>query len=174
MGGALALHLAHEAPPDKLVLIAPFWRLPGLLPKLVPVLKLVIPEMRPFKHADFEAPEFRAGLKRLMPELDLDNPEVQTYIREEITLPMAVIQEVLRLGAEAYRLARSISVPALVIQGRGDEMVRPHLTRQLVQRLGSDRVTYHEMDGGHELVHEHSEHRMEVSETIVEHVRGHL
>jgi carboxylesterase len=174
MGGALALHLAHEAPPDILVLIAPFWRLPGLLPKLVPVLKLVIPEMRPFKNADFEAPEFRAGLERLMPELDLDNPDVQTYIREEIALPMAVIQEVLRLGAEAYRLTRSISVPALVIQGREDDLVHPHLTRDLVQRLGSERVVYHEIAGGHDLLHEHSEHSAGVSEIIVKHVRGYL
>ena len=48
MGGALALHLAERLPPDKLVLIAPFWRLPGFLPRLVPILKLVMPVMRPF------------------------------------------------------------------------------------------------------------------------------
>ncbi len=172
MGGALALHLAHEAPPHRLVLIAPFWRLPGLLPRLVPLLRLVLPEMRPFKKADFDAPEFRAGLHRLMPEADLDDPQVQAYIREEMILPVDVIHEVFRLGSQAYRLAGSISVPTLVIQGREDPMVRPHLTRKLAQRLGSEWVSYHELSGGHELIHAHAEQSPQVSDLILEYLQG--
>jgi carboxylesterase len=172
MGAALALHLAHEAPPDKLVLIAPFWRLPGLLPKLVPLLRLVIPEMRPFKNADFDVPEFRTDLQRVMPEADLDDPQVQAYIREEITLPLAVIHDVFRLGSQAYRLARSISVPTLVIQGGEDALARPELTRKLAQRLGSEWVSYHELSGGHELIQAHAEQSTHVSELILEYVGG--
>ncbi len=174
MGCALALHLARYTPPDKLVLIAPFWRLPGFLPRLVPILKLVMPEMRPFKNADFEASDFRAGFERLMPEADLDDPEVQAFIRDKITLPMAVIHEVLRLGAESYRLARSVSVPTLVIQGRNDPMVRPYLTRKLASRLGMEAVTYHEIPGGHELIHEHSEQKTTVIELVTDFVGGKL
>lgn len=172
MGAALALHLAHEAPPDKLVLIAPFWRLPGLLPRLVPLLRLVIPEMRPFKDADFDAPEFRANLQRVMPEADLDDPQVQAYVREEITLPLAVIHDVFRLGGQAYRLAGSISVPTLVIQGREDALAQPALTRKLARRLGSEWVSYHELSGGHELIQVHAEQSTQVSELILEYVRG--
>jgi carboxylesterase len=172
MGGALALHLAQHQPPDRLVLIAPFWRLPGFLPRLVPVLKLVMPEMRPFKDADFDDPEVRAGFERLIPDIDLDDPEVQSYLQNEITLPMAVIDEVLRLGREAYQLAKTVSVPTLVVQGRDDQMVRPHLTKTLMKRLGSQAVTYQEIAGGHELVHDHSAQTAEVTELIADFVRG--
>lgn len=171
MGGALGLHLAHEMPLDKLVLIAPFWRMPGFLPRLVPILKLAIPEMRPFKDADFDAPDFRAGLERLMPELDLDNPEVRAYVREEIALPMAVIHEILRLGSEAYRLAKSVSAPTLIIQGCDDPVVRPELTRKLVNRLALNRVTYQEIPGDHELIHDHSEQKELVAELIIDYLR---
>jgi carboxylesterase len=167
MGSALALHLAERQPPDRLVLIAPFWRLPGFLPRLVPVLKLVMPEMRPFKDADFDDAEVRAGFGRLMPDIDLDDPEVQSYLQNEITLPMAVIHEVLRLGREAYQVAESVSVPTLVIQGRDDQMVRPAVTRQLLRRLGTEQVTYREIPGPHELIHEHSEQKALVTDLIV-------
>jgi carboxylesterase len=172
MGGALALNLAQRYPPDRLVLIAPFWRLPGLLPRLVPVLKLVMPEMRPFKDADFDAPEVQAGFQRLLPDVDLDDPQVRDYLREELTLPLSVIDEVFRLGAEAHRLARTVSVPTLVIQGRDDQMARPELTRKLVERLGDGpadgQVVYREIGGPHELIHEGSEQQAEVIELITD------
>jgi carboxylesterase len=170
MGGALALHLAQHIPPGRLVLISPFWRLPGLLPRLVPVLKMVLPEMRPFKDADFDAPEVQAGFQRLLPDIDLDDPEVRGYLQEEITLPLSVIDEVFRLGAEAHRLAKAVSVPTLVIQGRDDQMVRPELTRKLVKRLGDGQLdgqlVYREIGGPHELIHEGSEQQSEVIELI--------
>jgi carboxylesterase len=170
MGGALALHLAQRHPPDRLVLVAPFWRLPGVLPRLVPVLKRVLPEMRPFKNADFDTPEVQAGFQRLLPDVDLDDPEVRRYLQEEITLPLSVIDEVFRLGAEAHRLAKSISARSLVIQGLDDQMVRPKLTRKLVERLGggsaNGQVIYREIGGPHELIHQSSEQQAEVIELI--------
>ncbi len=168
MGGALALQVAELLPPDKLVLIAPFWRLPGFLPRLVPIIKLAIPVIRPFKDADFSNSEARAYFERLMPGVDLDDPEVQTYLREEITLPTAVVDEVLRLGGEAYRAARYVSTPTLVIQGNHDQTVRPDLTRKLVKRMRTGNVIYREIDGDHELVHEHSEQKTIVTELIVD------
>jgi carboxylesterase len=168
MGGALALHLAERLPPDKLVLIAPFYHLPGFLPKLAPILKMVMPVIRPFKDADFSNLEVRAGFKRLMPGVDLDDSEVQAYLREEITLPTVVIDEVLRLGGEAYRIAGYVSAPTLVIQGNDDQTVRPDLTRKLVKRMRSANVIYRGIDGDHELIHEHSGQKTIVTELIVD------
>jgi carboxylesterase len=168
MGAALALRLAERLPPDRLVLIAPFWRLPGFLPRLVPVLKLVMPVMQPFKDADFGDLEVRAGFERLMPGIDLEDPEAQAYIREEITLPLAVIDEVLRLGGEAYRTANSVSSPTLVIQGHDDQMVHPDLTHRLVRRMGGADVIYREIAGDHELIHEHSEQKTIVTGVILD------
>jgi len=168
MGGALAMHLAERLPPDKLVLIAPFWRLPGLLPRLAPILKIVMPVIRPFKAADFSDLEVRAGFERLMPGVNLDDSKVQAYLREEIALPTAVIDEVLRLGGEAYRLARHVSAPTLVIQGNDDLTVRPDLTHKLVKRMKNANVIYREIAGVHELIHEHSEQKTIVTELIVD------
>jgi carboxylesterase len=169
MGAALALQLAERLPPPaKLVLIAPFWGLPGFLPRLVPVLKLVMPVVRPFKDANFSDLEVRAGFERLMPGIDLDNLEVQAYVREEIRLPLAVIDEVLRLGGEAYRRSNSVAIPTLVIQGRDDQMVRPDLTHRLVRRMGGADVTYREIAGDHELIHEHSEQKTIVTGLILD------
>jgi carboxylesterase len=168
MGAALALRLAERLPPDSLVLIAPFWRLPGFLPRLVPVLKLVMPVMQPFKNADFGDLEVRAGFERLLPGIDLNDPEAQAYIREEITLPLAVIDEVLRLGGEAYQTANSVSRPTLVIQGHDDQTVHPDLTRRLVRRMGGADVVYREIAGDHELIHQHSEQKTIVAGLILD------
>jgi pimeloyl-ACP methyl ester carboxylesterase len=127
--------------------------------------------MWPFKDANFDDPKVRERFEELMPGVDLDDPEVQTYLREEVTLPMAVVHKVLRLGAAAYRLAHSLSIPTLVIQGRDDELVRPGLTRKLVRRLGTDYVTYQEVPGGHELIQDGSEHKAEVLGLIIDYLR---
>ena len=147
-------------------------RLPGFLPRLVPIVKLVMPEMRPFKDADFDDAEVRAGFERLMPDIDLKDPEVQIYLREQVTLPLSVIHEVFRLGAEAHRLARSVAAPTLVIQGRDDQMVRPKLTQRLVERLGGTQRTYQEIPGPHELVHEHSKQNAIVTEFVTDFLNG--
>jgi carboxylesterase len=103
MGAAIALHVAAARPPDRLVLVAPFWSVPGLVARAVPVLKWVLPRWRPFARADFADPALRAQLNRLLPGVDLDDPAVQDFVRREMALPFAAVHEVLRLGARAAR-----------------------------------------------------------------------
>ena len=170
MGGALALNLADRLRPDGLTLIAPFWHAPGFLPKLVPLARLVAPTMRPFEKADFDDPSVRAQFERVTPGIDLDDPEVRDFIRSEFTLPLGAIHEVLRLGRDAFRRARSVTVPTLVIQGLDDETIRPADTRRLVKRMRRAPVTYHEVAGGHHLAHAHSPHRAAVAGLIVDYL----
>jgi carboxylesterase len=168
LGGALALNLADVLKPDYLVLIAPFWKLPGLLPKLVPVAKYIMPEFKPFAKADFDDPETRENFQRIMPGLDMDDPEVQERIRTGLTLPMDTIDQVLKMGARAKRNAHLVSAPCLVVQGKYDEVVLPKFTQKLISRIRDDLLTYYPIDGEHEIIHEFASERDEVTRIVCE------
>lgn len=157
MGGALALYTARDHALDGLILLAPFWKLPldGFwLRFFSPVLHLVMPKAKPFKLLDFDRPEMRKGIREFLPEIDLDDPQVQAKIRE-ITIPTRIFTELRRLGQKARRSAPAITSPTLILQGTKDEIVRPARTRELLVDLGGA-VTYEELDGEHNLVDEHA------------------
>lgn len=155
MGGAAALNLVAALPPEerpeRLVLIAPFGRLADPRTKLLPVLRYVLPQLRPFEKADLGTEAVRSQFRRLEPTLDLDDPEVQTAIRTQVVLPTSSLVELQRIGAHAYRAAPRVTVPTLVIQGRDDQAVAPADTRRLALRLGGP-ITYHELGGTHDLI----------------------
>lgn len=167
MGGAVALNLASLHPPDLLVLIAPFWHAPGVLPRLVPVLKWFVPEFYPFKDADFADAELLGMFQQIIPDADLEDPDVQDEIRTEISLSLRVIDEILRLGQDAYRRAKRIAVPTVVIQGADDPVVRPADTQKLVRRFPEDVAVYQEVAGTHDLIQNGSVSREAVSALVV-------
>jgi carboxylesterase len=157
MGGALSVVVAAElaefgAGPDALVLFAPFWDLDHVLWKLLPALKVLFPSFRLFKllKVDFSSDEARAGIRNFLPDADLDDPQVQTAIRE-FQLPVAMFDQIRQIGQLAYRLAPLITTPTLVIQGTQDELVRPDLTRRLIARLKAH-ARYVELPEQHNLV----------------------
>ena len=152
MGTAVALHLAAKLQPERLVLISPFWRAPRLVHALVPLARLLVPNLRLFKKADFNDPRLRQMFATIVPDANLDDPGVQEYIRTRFTLPLAAMQEVLHLGSGAYRLAKKIHSHTLILQGTGDPIVRPVETRRLVLRMRSAQVTYREIHAGHDLL----------------------
>lgn len=154
LGGALALQAAARAAPDALVLLSPFWKLEHVLWMLLPALKRVLPGVRPFRllKMDFSDPEVRAGIHNFMPDADLDDPAVQQAIRD-FRLPLELFAQIRQAGMLAYRSAPRISpaLPALVIQGDADDLVRPSLTRQLAQRLPAP-PRYVEVPARHDLL----------------------
>jgi carboxylesterase len=151
MGGALAVQAAAEQPPDGLVLVAPFRQLGSDAQQLAwPLMRRKFPRFQPFAKADFTDPVVRRGLTDLLPGADLDDPAVQQALRE-LAVPAAVLDELRRVGADAWRAAPAVTAPALVVQGSADPVVRPAHTRALAGRLaGSTR--YVEVDGGHDLL----------------------
>ena len=153
MGGAVALNL--KAQPDRLILIAPFWRLADPRAKLLPVARFVLPQLKPFQNADFTAEVVRSQFRRLEPTLDLDDPAVQKELKEKVVLPTKALVELQRVGRAAYRAAPRIKTPALVVQGRDDTTVSPADTRRLVSRLGGP-VRFLEFSGAHELISPHA------------------
>lgn len=155
MGGAVALQLVTRRAPDRLVLLAPLWRLgdwpiSAALPAL-PALKHVVRTFSPFAKADFREPGVRQFFAATDPSLDLDDPAVQARLREETTISMAVIDELRRVAAGGAAAAGRVQPPTLVVQGTGDEVVTRARTRALLPRLGGP-ITYHELPADHLLV----------------------
>ena len=127
MGAAAAVLAAAENDgPDGLVLLAPFAGGIGILGALFPLMRRTVPVIKPFRlfRLDFSNPDVRQGLANFIPDLDLDDPNVQQAIRE-VTLPSASLDELRLLGQAAGRAAPAIRVPTLVIQGTQDRVVWP-------------------------------------------------
>ena len=152
LGGALALQLAAADPPDFLILLAPFWRLNSWLHYALPLAPLLLPSMRPFARASFDDPALREALATLGSGIDIEEPEVQIYLRDEFVVRSALLNDIRRLGQQAYRRAAEVTAPTLIFQGRQDEVVAPGWTRRLVQRLAGP-IDYLELNVDHRLPH---------------------
>lgn len=154
LGGALALAAAADDPPDGLALLAPFVQIDHVLWKLLPVLKHIFRGVKPFRlmKLNFADPETREGIRKFMPDADLDDPTVQAAIRD-FRLPLDVFAQIQRAGGQAYRAAPRLpaDLPVLVVQGQDDDLVRPTMTRQLADRLRAP-AAYHQTPGRHDLL----------------------
>lgn len=149
MGAAVALHLAAQTPPAMLVLLAPFWHMNTWLANLLPIAKYLKPTLSPFDMGDLDNPAVRDQIQTMLPEADLDDPEVVAVLKKEATLPTAVLDEMRQLGANAYKIAAQITTPTLIIQGAQDNTVDKFRTRQLLHKIQAP-ITYHEIMDGHE------------------------
>lgn len=154
MGAALSLHLAAtlDMPLAGLILIAPFVRIDNPLWSLMPLLKRVFPEFRPFRllKLDFNNPEVRAGIATFMPDADLDQPDVQMAIKN-FRLPLSLFDQVRQIGLRCAESAPKVTLPCLIVQGSQDTLVKPSSTRQLISRYGGE-VSYYEVDAEHNLI----------------------
>jgi carboxylesterase len=151
VSAAVALHAAAQVRPDRLVLIAPFWRLADARAGWLPLVRYAVPQLKPFQGADFTSEVVRAQFRRLEPTLDLGDPAVQRTLREEVALPTSSLVEVQRLGRSAYRLAPGVTAPTLIFQGLSDTTVLATDTRRLALRLGGT-ITLSELEGDHQLI----------------------
>lgn len=150
MGAALALHVAAHHPVAGLILFAPFWRVDSWLDKVYPVAARVMPDIKPFQRARFADPKFRQMVHQFMPDIDLDDGEVQEALRG-LRVPVSVLGQVRRSGQLGYRAAARVTAPTLIIQGAHDPLAKPRMTRRLAARL-PNLAGYVEVAGGHELV----------------------
>lgn len=151
MGGAVSLGVAAENAPDSLILLAPFWRLGDRIHRLVwSVVKHLFPNPQPFKRMDFSDPRFDAFVGGLLPDLDLADPQVQNVLRQ-LRVPARFVDEIFGVGKAAERVAGQVNTPTLIVQGTGDEAIRPAQTRRLLQRLPGP-IIYEEVETDHGLV----------------------
>jgi carboxylesterase len=170
MGGALAMCVAAETPPDGLILTAPFSKIENVLWNMMPVFRTLFPEVRPFRllRLDFSKPEVREGIRNFIPDADLDDPQVQQAIRD-LKLPINVFEQIRQVGQRALNLAPQLKMPALILQGTHDTLVKPHLTRQLVSRYGGA-VRYLEVPAEHGLIDSRAPYWSQVESALREFV----
>jgi len=171
MGAAIAIDLAADAPPQKLVLLAPFWKL--AVPRAATMLSLLRffhRDLRPFEREPNGSPELRDALIAIDPESDPDDPATQSKLRREYVIPSTSLLELTRAGQRAGNKAAKVTAPTLVIQGTDDNTVLPEYTRSLVQMMPSNpRVI--EVEGDHQLVRTNRPAWSQVRDAVVEFVK---
>lgn len=167
MGGAVATVTAANVQPDGLALLAPFFGAVGPMGAIMPVLRRLIRTVKPFRlfKPDFSDPDVRKGMANFLPGVDLDDPVVQTSLLD-ISLPLAVLDEV-RLVGEAARLAAgSVRAPTLIVQGVNDRVVLAQTSRRLVYAFDPP-ARYVEVDGAHDLMDETGPAWPEMTEAVL-------
>ena len=160
--------------PDALILLSPFTGLQSRLWQWVPRLGRLIPRVRPFRlfKPDFSDPCFRKGMEGFLPDVDWDDPEVQAALRD-FSVPLAMVNEVRKAGNAAKQAAAHAAMPALILQGKDDPIVRPAETRQLLSRYAGPHC-YSELDGAHDLPDPEGAAWPQVTSTIRRFLQGQL
>ena len=150
LGGAVGVVSAALEPADGYALLAPFWRFGGALSHLFwPLLRVFAGRWRPLKNADFSDQRIRQGLLRIIPDLEIDDFDIQQELRA-FQVPTQLLNELRGLGIATDRTAKRLAAPTLVLQGLRDTLVRPEHTALLVERL--PQVSRFEVvDGSHSL-----------------------
>jgi carboxylesterase len=156
LGGAIALNVAAAVRPDALILLAPFWRSQQWWIHVTSALKHIWPEFAPLARADFQDPQLRQFLAEMMPSVDLTDPVVLRALRSQLTIRTSIVEDLLRVGREAFAWAGQLKIPTLILQGAQDEVVTPDATRTLVGQFGGP-VAYYELPGGHAFLKEMSD-----------------
>ncbi|NIR65405.1 MAG: hypothetical protein GWN61_14265, partial [candidate division Zixibacteria bacterium] len=99
---------------------------------------------------DLDDPEVHNEIEAWLPEVDLEDPGVREgFLNLEV--PTDLINQVRIAGSEGGKAIRSLDLPLMVIQGSNDQMVKPSLTRDLIQGFAG-KLTYIEVEGEHDLV----------------------
>ena len=152
LGGGLALAASARNKPDALILLAPFWKTTGWFWSAMPLIKMIIPKIRPFKvfRMNLSDPRTHQALGNFMPDADLDDPQVQSAMRD-FKFPLRIMDEVRQVGQAACKVASRLTIPSLVVQGSTDDWVTTRATRQLLQVLPGP-LTYVEVPAAHDLL----------------------
>lgn len=151
MGSALSLAAATQVKLDGLIVYAPFWKLPGPLWAMLPILRRILPRVKPMRlmRPDFNNPQFREGLNEFLPGIDIDDLNIREAILDFI-VPIKLFDEIRQAGILGQRAISKLKIPTLVLQGQTDHLVNPKLTRSLLPRYPAP-LTYAEFPGGHDL-----------------------
>lgn len=168
-GGALAIIVSADNPPDGLILLAPFWLKVPLRQRIFGfILSPFLPNhFKPFKKADFSNPKVQDNVRIFFPSLDINDPEIQEELRQ-INIPVSIFNQLKRMSKHAYSKARSINIPTLVLQGKQDKVVLTKNTRKLISRfLNKNELRYLEVNAEHDLINPTNPSWAEVRNAII-------
>ena len=171
MGAALAICLAKEYAIEGLILFAPFMEIQNILWNALPLIKLVAPRIKIFRmmKPDFSDPQTRAGILQFMPNIDLDDEQVQEAILN-FEVPVKMFNEIRLIGQRAQKTISQITAPTLIIQGSLDELVKPEITRKFWGRFATD-VQYLEVESTHEIMKVEPQLWSQITDTVLNFTR---
>ncbi len=141
MGGLLSIMISSkETDIDGLILIAPALRIPGLLPKLVPLLKYLVK----YRNIDIEAAQRVYDVKRTK------------YERE----PVSAYHEFFKLQKEAKKHMKAVVTPTLILQGTEDKSIDPTSAQVALQAISSGIKELHLIEGAEHVISCHPTRKM--------------
>ena len=151
MGAGLAIQAAARQKPDGLALLAPLSKAAGFFWRVIPLLKYLMPTMRPFRAVklDLANEQSRQGLDNFLAGMDLADVQVQRELRN-YAFPLAILEQVRNVAIDARQFASQVTAPVLAIQGSQDPLIRPASTRSLLELFGGP-VEYLELPAAHDL-----------------------
>jgi carboxylesterase len=154
LGGALAMLLAHRRRVDRLVLLAtPLSIGDGPVLRALPLLRFVVPWYYPLEKADFADPFVRRRVSEIDAQIDIDNPDVQAYLRRKVRIPVKAVVEMQRALQRARKVLPGLNLPTLLMHGRNDDIIDPANAIAISKTLAADQ---HELvwweDTGHQLL----------------------
>lgn len=120
MGGLLTLQLAAEAGADAVVTVATPLRLRGVVPRIVPWLKYLVP-----------FPKKRGS--------DIRDPQARRRHPGYRVMPLRSVHELMRLQAQVRPQLERVRCPILVAHGVHDRTADPADARSIIEQVSSDR-----------------------------------
>lgn len=120
MGGLLTLQLAAEAGADAVVTVATPLRLRGMVPRIVPWLKYLVP-----------FPKKRGS--------DIRDPQARRRHPGYRVMPLRSVHELMRLQAQVRPQLERVRCPILVAHGVHDRTADPADARSIIEQVSSDR-----------------------------------
>ncbi len=157
---------------DGLVLLAPFiWEDVWWQRLVVRGFSLILPShIQPLKYRKLDTPQTRKFIQELLPEIDLEDPEIWEALRE-ITIPISLFAEVGRAGVEAFHALPDIHIPTLILLGSQDEVIKTDRTRHLLEYF-SINPEVHEVQSGHKLLDPKSPTWDQIQEIILDYLNN--
>ncbi|NQU42656.1 alpha/beta fold hydrolase, partial [bacterium] len=143
MGGSLATILAASQPVDRLVLLAPYYRVSHkwyyILPAEIwtPLVGWTTPYLS--RPEDFTRIKNRANANKVF---------------HYKTMTMDCVRQLLRVGAQAHspEIFENVRCPVLQIHGRGDQAASPRASHKTFERLASEQKQFVWLDNSDHIV----------------------
>jgi carboxylesterase len=153
MGAVLGAHLASQHPDIRgMVMLAPLWKVPNRALHLMRPLCHVMPWFYPWRLKPLQRLT-RERILDLYPDLDLNDPQVKTWLPQATRIPTGAIEEMRKMAAFGRHLWPHLHIPVLILQGEKDIAVRPGAARAVFERVGSRDKAFHVFpNAGHELM----------------------
>jgi carboxylesterase len=172
MGTVLGAHLVRRHPGIRgMAMLAPLYKVPNRALHLMRPLRHVMPWFYPWRVKPLRRLT-RERIQDLYPDLDMDDPEVQTWLPQATRIPTGAIEEMRQMAAYGRQLWPQLDLPVIILQGERDIAVRPGAARAVYERIGSEDKAFHLFPhAGHELMRPFEPVHAQVWSLILEFIR---